>query len=91
MKSVVVTGCLLALGLTPTPAPAQPGPSCQGIPTHAALRAALVAAQAEANGGLGFHMWGSIVDRRSINNTRVGLDGSQTFAVGGKQLSRADA
>jgi uncharacterized protein GlcG (DUF336 family) len=66
MKSVVVTGCLLALGLTPTPAPAQPGPSCQGIPTHAALHAALVAAQAEANGGLGFHMWGSIVDRDGI-------------------------
>jgi uncharacterized protein GlcG (DUF336 family) len=66
MKSVVIAGCLLALGLTPTPAQAQPGPSCQGLPTHAALRAALVAAQAEANGGLGFHMWASVVDRDGI-------------------------
>ena len=33
------------------------------MPTHAALRAALAAAQAQANGGLGFHMWGTVVDR----------------------------
>ena len=66
MKSVVIAGCLLALGLTSSPALAQVGQSCQGVPTHAALRAALVAAQAQANGGLGFHMWGSIVDRDGI-------------------------
>ena len=66
MKLVVVAGCLLSLGLTHTPARAQPGQSCPGLPSHAALRAALAAAQAEANGGLGFHMWGSIVDRDGI-------------------------
>jgi uncharacterized protein GlcG (DUF336 family) len=33
------------------------------LPTHAALREALVAAQQTDNGGLGFHMWGAIVDR----------------------------
>lgn len=65
MKSVVIAECLVALGLTAMPAQAQPqaGQSCQGVPAHPALRAALVAAQTQANGGLGFHMWGSLVDR----------------------------
>jgi uncharacterized protein GlcG (DUF336 family) len=64
MKSVVTAAFLLALGLNQASAQAQPaGQSCPGAPTHAALRAALVAAQAQANGGLGFHMWGSVVDR----------------------------
>ena len=66
MKSVVVTGCLLALGLTPMRAQAQAGQPCQHVPTHTALRAALVAAQGQANGGLGFHMWATIVDRDGI-------------------------
>jgi uncharacterized protein GlcG (DUF336 family) len=63
MKSAVAA-CLLLLGLYQDSAYAQPaGQPCPGMPTHAALRAALVAAQAQANGGLGFHMWGSVVDR----------------------------
>ena len=64
MKSVVTAACFLTLGLNHAPALAQPaGQSCPGAPTHGALRAALVAAQAQANGGLGFHMWASVVDR----------------------------
>ena len=64
MKTVVTAACLLALGLGQSAAHAQPaGQSCAGVPTHAALRAALAAAQGQPNGGLGFHMWGSVVDR----------------------------
>jgi uncharacterized protein GlcG (DUF336 family) len=33
------------------------------LPTHAQLRDALRAAQRSDNGGLGFHMWGTIVNR----------------------------
>ena len=63
MKRVVIATCLLALGMSEA-AHAQPaGQACPGVPTHTALRAALVAAQAQANGGLGFHMWVSVVDR----------------------------
>lgn len=36
------------------------------LPTHAALREALVAAQQTDNGGLGFHMWAVTVDRNGI-------------------------
>lgn len=36
------------------------------LPTHAALREALVAAQQTDNGGLGFHMWAAIVNRDGI-------------------------
>lgn len=36
------------------------------LPTHAQLRDALRAAQRADNGGLGFHMWGTIVDRSGI-------------------------
>jgi uncharacterized protein GlcG (DUF336 family) len=36
------------------------------LPTHAQLREALRTAQRSDNGGLGFHMWGSVVDRGGI-------------------------
>jgi uncharacterized protein GlcG (DUF336 family) len=36
------------------------------LPTHAKFREALREAQRSNNGGLGFHMWGSIVDRSGI-------------------------
>ena len=34
--------------------------------SHGALKTALIAAQAQANGGFGLHMWGTIVDRDGI-------------------------
>jgi uncharacterized protein GlcG (DUF336 family) len=40
--------------------------TCKELPNHDALQKALVAAQKEANGGLGLHMWGSIVDRSGV-------------------------
>jgi uncharacterized protein GlcG (DUF336 family) len=64
MKPVVIATCLFALGVTGAEVHAQPaGQPCAGGPTHAAVRTALAAAQAQANGGLGFHMWASVVDR----------------------------
>jgi heme-degrading protein len=42
--------------------------SCRSLPSHAQLRAALVAAQSFAggNGGFGFEMWGTVVNRDGI-------------------------
>jgi uncharacterized protein GlcG (DUF336 family) len=37
-----------------------------GLPSHAALREALIAAQQTDNGGLGFHMWATVVDRNGV-------------------------
>jgi uncharacterized protein GlcG (DUF336 family) len=40
--------------------------ACKGLPSHAALRTALKAAQAQANGGFGLNMWGTIVNRDGV-------------------------
>ena len=48
------------------PAAAQQGDRCKDVPSHGELRKALSAAQAQANGGLGFHMWATVVDRDGI-------------------------
>lgn len=57
-------GWILSTALLVTaPAGAQPSEGCKQLPSHAELQKALAAAQAESNGGLGFHMWGTIVDR----------------------------
>ena len=39
------------------------GTSCKDLPSHSQLEAALIQAQAEANGGFSFNMWGTIVNR----------------------------
>src|SRR5690242_7640437 len=40
--------------------------ACQGLPTQAQLRAALVSARSQANGGFNLDMWGTIVNRDGI-------------------------
>ena len=57
---------LLAVCSVARPAAAQGIESCKALPSHAALQKALAAAQAQVNGGLGFHMWGTIVDRDGV-------------------------
>ena len=42
------------------------GNACRDLPSHAALREALAAAQAQANGGFGLEMWASVVNRDGI-------------------------
>jgi uncharacterized protein GlcG (DUF336 family) len=39
---------------------------CQGLPSQAALRSALEAAQAQANGGFGLQMWATVVNRDGV-------------------------
>jgi uncharacterized protein GlcG (DUF336 family) len=43
-----------------------PAAACRGLPSWAALRSALEAAQAVSNGGFGFQMWGTVVNRDGI-------------------------
>lgn len=40
--------------------------SCSGLPSYSALRAALVAAQMQSNGGFGLNMWGTVVNRDGV-------------------------
>ena len=40
--------------------------ACKGLPTQRELRTALNAAQAVPNGGFGFEMWGTIVNRDGV-------------------------
>ena len=56
---------LAVLGLA-APSDAQPLSGCKGLPSHAEVQKALAAAQEQSNGGLGFHMWGTIVDRDGV-------------------------
>lgn len=42
------------------------GKECQTLPSHAALREALSAAQGVANGGFALHMWATVVSRDGI-------------------------
>jgi uncharacterized protein (TIGR02246 family) len=59
--------------LVPTPAAPTVAPNtaaqatgCNNLPTHAALRAALSKARAEANGGFNLDMWAAIVNRDGV-------------------------
>src|SRR5262245_1072763 len=46
---------------------ADDGPSaCRDLPSHSALRNALEAARAQANGGFNLDMWGTVVNRDGI-------------------------
>lgn len=42
------------------------GSACQALPSHAELKAALKAAQAQPNGGFGLEMWATVVNRDGI-------------------------
>jgi uncharacterized protein GlcG (DUF336 family) len=54
---------------------------CRQLPSHEKVRTALAAAQAQANGGLGFHMWATLVDRDGIvcAVTYTGADRNQQW------------
>jgi uncharacterized protein GlcG (DUF336 family) len=57
--------CLLAMGGAVQAASDGNGgqSSCSLLPSYSALRAALVAAQIQANGGFGLNMWATVVNR----------------------------
>ena len=67
MARLALFGCVFLVCVLPASPIAQPGTgSCPALPAHGALRTALAAAQAQMNGGLGFHMWGTVVDRDGV-------------------------
>ena len=66
LASASVTGLLIAI--TGTRAADNSGhssasPDCSALPTHGQLSSALTAAQKQSNGGFGFNMWGTVVNR----------------------------
>jgi uncharacterized protein GlcG (DUF336 family) len=62
--ATLALGSLSLFGQTTTTPPATPGPSdCSALPTYSALKTALTTAQQQKNGGLGFNMWATIVNR----------------------------
>jgi len=64
-RKVMVGSVFLVYWMTTVPAATQVVgvAGCKELPSHDALKKALAAAQAQPNGGLGFHMWGTVVDR----------------------------
>ena len=56
----------LTLGVTLARAGDDDRSSCRGLPSHSALRSALEAAQAQANGGFGLQMWATVVNRDGV-------------------------
>ena len=71
MRSVGLVPGLIAAGILMVGAgnaSAQGGGAsgCAGLPSHAALRLALAAAQTEDNGGFDLHMWASVVNRDGV-------------------------
>src|SRR5688572_10115115 len=64
-----VTVCLALIGtfIAGSGAVSANGPdSCKDLPSHSALRDALIAAQAQPNGGFGLEMWATVVNRDGV-------------------------
>ena len=67
MARLALFGCVFLVCVLPASPVAQPGiGGCPNLPAHGALRTALAAAQTQTNGGLGFHMWVTVVDRDGV-------------------------
>jgi uncharacterized protein GlcG (DUF336 family) len=62
---LAVVGFLL-LGAGTLRADDDRSPACRDLPTHGALRAALEAARAQANGGFNLDMWATVVNRDGL-------------------------
>jgi len=62
------TAFVLALAAGPARADDESGgnAACKDLPSHAALKAALIAARGAANGGFNLDMWGTVVNRDGI-------------------------
>jgi len=70
IRSVAQVALFVAVAFTSTPVFSASPSSCQGLPSHAALKAALAtavnAATLPLNGGLGFEMWLTAVNRDGV-------------------------
>jgi hypothetical protein len=60
--ALIVLAAVSTFGQTTTPA----GPDCSDLPSYADLKSALIAAQKQKNAGLGFQMWGTVVNRDGV-------------------------
>ena len=63
MRLTSIGVCLFVTLSLASVARAQRTDGCRSLPSHDAVRKALADAQAQSNGGLGFHMWATLVDR----------------------------
>jgi uncharacterized protein GlcG (DUF336 family) len=64
--TVMVLAGTLTLGVTRARAGDDDRSQCKDLPSHSALKAALDAAQAQANGGFGLQMWATVVNRDGV-------------------------
>lgn len=65
-KNIAKLACAAAVALASNAAFADADSDCSALPGHAALKAALTAARAAANGGFNLDMWGTLVNRDGI-------------------------
>jgi uncharacterized protein GlcG (DUF336 family) len=65
LAGLAVVGSLL-LGTGTARADDDRAPACRDLPSYGALRAALEAARAQANGGFDLDMWGTVVNRDGV-------------------------
>jgi uncharacterized protein GlcG (DUF336 family) len=64
--ALVLVTAVVAAGTTGGADDRGPSTGCRDLPSHAALREALEAAQSESNGGFGLQMWATVVNRDGI-------------------------
>jgi uncharacterized protein GlcG (DUF336 family) len=64
--ALVLVTAVVAAGTTGGADDRGPSTGCRDLPSHAALREALEAAQSEDNGGFGLEMWATVVNRDGI-------------------------
>lgn len=67
MNRSYLLGAALILSAAASIASAEDGVGpCNGLPSHAALRSALIAARNASNGGFNLDMWGTVVNRDGV-------------------------
>ncbi len=68
VTAAAVIGCVSVGSIAATADDGRTGGAdgCRDLPSHAALRAKLIEAQGQANGGFGLEMWGTVVNRDGI-------------------------
>jgi uncharacterized protein GlcG (DUF336 family) len=103
---VPLGGSLAAQAPPPPPPPPPPGAaaparvagdSCRGLPTHAALKAALAAATQAETSGLNNHMWATVVNRDgavcavAFSGTNRGAQWPGSRVISAQKASTANA
>ncbi len=65
LTNLTLMGALVAASSTVMAVPGEPN-GCRKLPNQADLKAALIAARGESNGGFNLDMWGTVVDRDGV-------------------------